>query len=37
MELLMEKALEGGLEATVLDSPSYQRYGEQRRRDAQDA
>jgi hypothetical protein len=31
MELLMQKALETGLEATVLDSASYRRYVEQRR------
>lgn len=30
MELLFRKALEGGLEAAVLDSPAYQRYSAQR-------
>jgi hypothetical protein len=36
MELLMQKALERGLEATVLDSASYKRYtAERRRRDGQ--
>jgi MoxR-like ATPase len=34
MELLLRKALESGLEAAVLDSPAYQRYAEQRRRDS---
>jgi hypothetical protein len=34
MELLMQKALEGGLEAAILDSPAYRRYTEQRRREA---
>ena len=33
MELLMQKALERGLEATILDSPAYGRYAERRRRD----
>ncbi|HOX69080.1 MAG TPA: AAA family ATPase [Burkholderiaceae bacterium] len=33
MELLMQKALEGGLEAAILDSPVYRRYAEQRSRD----
>jgi MoxR-like ATPase len=33
MELLLQKALERGLEATVLDSPSYKRYAEQRSRE----
>ncbi|WP_373508642.1 AAA family ATPase [Thiocapsa sp.] len=33
MELLMQKALEVGLEATVLDSASYRHYLEQRRGD----
>ncbi len=33
MELLLQRALEQGLEATVLDSPAYARYSEQRRRD----
>jgi MoxR-like ATPase len=37
MELLMQKSLERGLEAAILDSPAYARYAEQRRRDAQDA
>ncbi len=36
MELLMQRALEGGLEATVIDSASYRRYSE-RRREAQGA
>ncbi len=35
MELLMQKALESGLEATILDSPSYRRYTDGRRREAQ--
>jgi MoxR-like ATPase len=34
MELLMQKALSAGLEATLLDSPAYRRYAERRRRDA---
>jgi hypothetical protein len=34
MELLMQKSLERGLEATILDSPVYRRYAEQRRKDA---
>jgi hypothetical protein len=34
MELLMQRALELGLEATILESPVYQRYAERRRRDA---
>ena len=33
MELLMQKALEGGLEAAILDSPAYRRYSERRSRD----
>jgi len=33
MELLMQKALEAGLEQTILDSPAYQRYAERRRKD----
>jgi hypothetical protein len=33
MELLIQAALERGLEATVLDSPAYRRYAERRRRD----
>jgi MoxR-like ATPase len=37
MELLLQRALERGLEATVMDSPSYRRYAEQRRRDGRDA
>jgi hypothetical protein len=36
MELLMQKSLEQGLEAAVLDSPSYRRYAERRRREASD-
>jgi hypothetical protein len=36
MELLMQKALQDGLEAAILDSPAYQRYAEQRRRDGLD-
>lgn len=32
MELLLRQALEAGLETTVLDSPSYRRYTEQRGR-----
>ena len=31
MELLLQRALEGGLESAVLDSPAYQRYSERRR------
>jgi len=31
MELLLQRALEAGLEATVLDSASYRRYSERRR------
>jgi hypothetical protein len=34
MELLMQKALESGLEAAILDSLAYRRYTEQRQRDA---
>jgi hypothetical protein len=34
MELLLQKALETGLEAVALDSPAYRRYDEQRRREA---
>jgi len=34
MELTMQKALAGGLEGAILESPSYRRYLEQRRRDA---
>jgi hypothetical protein len=33
MELLMQKALEQGLETVILDSPAYRRYAEQRARD----
>jgi len=33
MELLMQRALERGLETAILDSPSYRRYAEQRNRD----
>lgn len=33
MELLMQRALDGGLEGAILGSPSYRRYLEQRRRD----
>jgi AAA domain (dynein-related subfamily) len=33
MELLLQKALERGLEASVLDSPAYARYAERRRRE----
>jgi MoxR-like ATPase len=33
MELLLQKALEQSLEATVLDSPAYRRYSEQRRKE----
>jgi MoxR-like ATPase len=36
MELLMRKALEQGLEATILDSASYRRYAEQRRKEGHD-
>ncbi len=35
MELLMQSALEKGLEGTILDSPAYRRYSEQRSRDSQ--
>jgi MoxR-like ATPase len=34
MELLMQRALEGGLEATVMDSASYRRYAERRRKES---
>jgi hypothetical protein len=34
MELILQKALDGGLAAAVLDSDSYRRYAEQHRRDA---
>ncbi|PPQ38967.1 hypothetical protein SAMN06265338_101980 [Rhodoblastus acidophilus] len=37
MELLMQRALASGLEAAILDSPSYRRYAEARRRDGVDA
>ena len=37
MELLMQRALTTGLESTILDSASYHRYAEQRRRDGVDA
>jgi hypothetical protein len=30
MELLLQRALQQGLETTVLDSPAYQRYAAQR-------
>lgn len=33
LELLMQKALGGGLEAAIMDSPAYQRYADRRRRD----
>ncbi|MBK6851407.1 MAG: AAA family ATPase [Burkholderiales bacterium] len=33
MELMMQKALETGLEATIMDSPAYHRYAERRRKD----
>jgi hypothetical protein len=33
MELLMQRALERGLETTILDSAAYRRYAEQRRAD----
>jgi hypothetical protein len=36
MELLMHKALDSGLEGTILDSPAYQRYAERRAREAHD-
>jgi MoxR-like ATPase len=34
MELLMQRALEGGLEGTVIDSASYRRYSERRRKES---
>ncbi len=34
MELLMQRGLERGLEATILDSPAYRRYAERRAREA---
>ncbi len=37
MELLMQSALEKGLEATILDSPAYRRYAERRSRDGKSA
>jgi len=38
MELLLQRALERGLEGTVLDSPAYRRYADARRREgARDA
>ncbi len=37
MELLMQKALENGLEATVMDSAAYKRYAERRRQENQGA
>lgn len=37
MELLMQKALQRGLETAVLDSAAYRRYAEQRRREGLDA
>jgi MoxR-like ATPase len=37
MELLMQKSLERGLEATILDSPAYRRYAETRRQENVDA
>jgi hypothetical protein len=37
MELIMQTALERGIEAAILDSASYRRYAEQRSRDAADA
>lgn len=36
MELLMQKALATGLELSILDSPSYRRYVEQRKREGLD-
>lgn len=36
MELLMQRALEGGLETAVLDSPAYHRYAERRRAEGLD-
>jgi hypothetical protein len=36
MELLLQKALERGLEAAALDSPAYRRYRDQRQRDGLD-
>jgi MoxR-like ATPase len=37
MELLMQVALENGLEVAILDSPAYGRYLERRKREQQDA
>ena len=37
MELLMQRALANGLEAAILDSASYRRYAEARRREGVDA
>ncbi|ABD85831.1 AAA family ATPase [Rhodopseudomonas palustris] len=37
MELLMQRALSSGLEAAILESPSYHRYDEHRRRESQNA
>jgi hypothetical protein len=37
MELLMQRALAGGLEAAILDSPSYHRYDAARRREVEHA
>jgi MoxR-like ATPase len=37
MELIMQKALDAGLEAAILDSEAYQRYAAEQRRDAADA
>lgn len=37
MELLMQRALSSGLEAAILDSASYHRYAEARRREGVDA
>jgi len=36
MELLLQRALAGGFEAAILDSPSYRRYAERRRQQASD-
>jgi hypothetical protein len=36
MELLSRKALESGLEVTIMDSPAYRRYAERRRREGRD-
>jgi hypothetical protein len=37
MELFMQRALDSGLEAAILDSPAYHRYGERRQRESQHA